>query len=189
MRATHIIRCLAIVLLALAGLAPAPALAWEDYEGGNRPYVYRFPIDESFQDPYLSELCGFPVQLSIQGGATGRFTFNRGTGLQVDTFNLHLRHTLTNLETGESEMAVEVYHDRSAWEVYPGGEYTGRVTVYQNYHYQITAPGVGPVEVSAGRTVLEVIADPVTFEWLEWEVVFESGPHHHDHELLCAALS
>ncbi len=114
MRATHIIRCLTIALLALTSLAPARALAWEDYEGGNRPHVYRFPIDETFQDGYLSELCGFPVQVSVEGGATleevREYLLSVPGGMPAE-----LSRQLRALDRWESTLPIPVPVGKIAW--------------------------------------------------------------------------
>src|SRR5688572_6010110 len=52
--------------------------------------------DDTFEDPFFSEVCGFPVEVHIQGTVAFRTTGTGGSDFS------QLRVTYTNLDTGRS---------------------------------------------------------------------------------------
>jgi len=182
------------VVAMLLGMLPGSVLAWRDDEGSNRPEVFSEPVEFTFVDEGLSDLCGAPIEVSGAGTVRTRWTWNRGLEIQYDTHTWSIRGTWTNLDTGQSLRFVQSGSDRLAFEVLANGDYTGVVTIYVSDHFMITVPGVGPVDFHAGRIVIEEVSNVIDQETFDWElvsseIVFASREAFHDEDALCDALT
>lgn len=187
---------LAIALISLLALGAGPAMAWADHEGSNRPQdIFSEPINETWEDEFLSETCGAPIEIHVEGTSRTRWTYNRGLDIQFDTHTWMVHGSWTNTETGDTVTFVDVGSDRLAFEVLPNGDYTGIVTNSISRNFMATAPGVGRVMSSGGHEItydVHEVIDQETFDWrfVSREVLFPSTREAVENlEALCDALT
>jgi hypothetical protein len=106
-------------------------------------------VDRTFIDPFLSEHCGFTVQVHIDGKVV---QFADGTEIPVRDLI-----TFTNLSTGKS-ISIRVTGPAQFTQTTEGNIRT-TVISFQGNDGQIVVPGQGVVAIQAGRVVYVLIED------------------------------
>jgi len=133
-------------------------------------------IDVTFDNEFVTEVCGFPVETHIEGRALIR---ERDT--QTDA-NLRYEVTWTNQEAGTSitmqASGVEriASTDTTITYSFSGGD-------------RIVVPGEGAVHINVGRYVVTSIRDPDTGEFTDAEVVRQGRADELSAELVCTLLA
>ena len=162
-----------IVLLSLA----VPALA-------AKPTIVRESVEDQFADPFLSEICGLDVMVSVSGHVVSHVWTDADDNFVREVFNISLRGSIS--AGGETLHFVDTGMDTST--ALEDGAV--EVRVHGNIRL-VTAPGAGPVLGSAGR--LAFVVTPVLDEEgnpiFDFEVLSETGVLAEDFEALCEALA
>jgi hypothetical protein len=150
-------------VLCVAVLAGAVTFARAD-----RPEF--FDVDDTFEEPFISELCGFPVELNVRGTLAAH----------GNAENMRFTLTYTNLETGRSVEVRRVGRTHQEEDAE-----TGTIRFTLTGARRLVIPGGGTL-ISAGRYEETISFDPEEGEVVDVE--FHGRDDSFD-ELLCELLS
>ena len=134
-------------------------------------------INDVFVDDFLSEACGFPVQVNV----TGQLITRARDGTQ-DTTAANYQTTFTNLESGMSFTART-----SGLERISSTDTT--VTYSFSGGSKAVIPGRGAVYINVGRFVETVTFDPKTGDVIDVDTVREGRADENGIEIGCALLA
>ena len=139
-----------------------------------KPEFITITVDDTLP---LGECDGFTVIEHVEGTIKLSTHLDKEGNVVMDIFRIHLRHTLTNSETGTSLRSQDVGIDKVVFHE------DGSVTVAViGIVAHIVVPGEGPVFSQLGKIV---------FDDATGQVLFVAGPHDDFADLLpalCAAL-
>lgn len=134
----RIVGALAFGAVLGVGLAPSAFAA--------KPTIERIDVDESSDDPFLTELCGVPVTLTAQGHVTIRTFEAGGTGpAEVITLNI----VLTAMSGDNTYRVRDVGADMTRVE--PDG--TAILMIISQIPFGFT--GVLKIDLETGEVILE----------------------------------
>jgi hypothetical protein len=158
-------RLLVVSLLTFLAVLPAVAA---------RPMIV--DVNEVIVDEFLTEACGFPVEISTTGTLIVRS--RDGT---VATTGANFQRTFTNLESGTSfTLRASGLDQFSSTDTGFTFSFSGGA--------RIVIPGQGAVFIDAGRTVGAVTFDPDTGEVIDNEIVRRGRADNFSVEQICALL-
>jgi hypothetical protein len=133
-------------------------------------------VNDVFEDPFLSDQCGFPVEVST----TGQLIIRSRDSME-DTTGANYKVTLTNLESGKS-ITIRTsglqrisFTDTSITFSFSGGD-------------KLVVPGQGAVFINVGRFVQTITFDPETGE-VTVDTVNVGHPDELSIEQICALLA
>jgi hypothetical protein len=159
-----------LLLIGLLAFAPVASVVADQPQ--------RIPIDDTFIDPFLSGVCGFPVQVHIQGtlivGTKGDLLTTRGADYSV---------TFTNLDTGKS---IVVRTSGLQLDELNLGEGVFNFTF--SGASRLVIPGTA-VFIDAGRTEQTITFDPVTGEIISFSFTQHGRHDTLTFEMICMLLS
>lgn len=170
-----------MLLLSLA----VPALAAQ-------PTIVRESFEDQFADPFLSEICGLDVMVSVSGHVVSHVWTDADDNFVREVFNISVRGSIS--AGGETLHFVDTGMDKStALE-----DDAVRVEVHGNIRL-LTAKGAGLVLGAAGRSafiltpLLDEEGNPVLDEFgnpvFDFELLADTGVRAEDFEALCDALA
>jgi hypothetical protein len=167
----------------VVSLAAVLVALWTNPVNADRPTFT--DVDFSATDPFLTDQCGFPVQVHIQGKLidtqVGDRFMTRGAGYSV---------TFTNLSTGQSFL-YQVSGLQQVSETIEGNIHTFTFS-FSGGGFRLITPAQGEKVINAGKTVditvVNFSTDPPTL------VSFEHAEHGNfkeflTEELICSLLS
>jgi hypothetical protein len=114
-------------------------------------------VNETFQDEFLTEICGFPVTITITGLLVTRVREGGNLAITFATTGANFRITLTG-PTGNSIVQKIAGLDELTFTA------TSITFKFSGLGTFLVIPGTGVVQISAGRFSSTVIFDPVTGE-------------------------
>jgi hypothetical protein len=153
------------LLLSLSSVAPAFAA---------KPDFFTIQVDDTI---VLAECEGFSILEHVEGRVKVSTHFDRNGNFSMEVARVHLRHTLTNSETGASLSSPDVGIDKVT--VNQDGSTTVAII---GVVARIVVPGEGLIFASVGRLV---------FDANTGETLLVAGPHDDFAdlpEILCATL-
>lgn len=133
-------------------------------------------VNDVFADPFLTDVCGFPVEVSTTGTLIVRSRDGR-----MDTTAANYQVTLTNLESGKAITVRTSGLQRISWTdtsftfSFSGGS-------------KLVVPGQGAVFIDVGRFVETVIFNPETGEVIAVETVRKGRADALSIEQVCTLL-
>lgn len=172
MNTSHLRRLLLAGLGALLALiAAAPSLAAP-------PTFTVIPVDNTFEFPYVSDACGFPVVFHEEGRVKIAEHVDRSGSLtQVIITSIQWKIAFTNPATGASIESASPLPVKITFEP-DGTELVARLGL----NFALTVPGQGLISLETGKIVLDQAG----------AIRFEAGPHpfiRGDLAPLCDALA
>lgn len=170
-------------VLSLALAAPA---------AGAQPEITREVVDETFSDPFLAEVCGFPVTVSLSGHTIVRTWLDAGDNPVRDVFTIRVHGSFSaggqTLRFTDAGMDTATYLDN-------GGV---QIALHGNLGLT-TAKGQGPILGQTGRIVftdvpvLDENGNPVLdedgFPIFEFTLLAEDGLFVEDFVAFCGAIA
>jgi hypothetical protein len=175
-----------VVLLVALFLTPSTALAAKPSTAG-KPHIVTF--DMANFDPFLSEVCGVPVEQRNVGRAIVFFDPENPdpfTGSRITI--VHATTTFTNLDTGESVVIRTALREVNRF-----GSDGETITIHferTGLLDQVVIPGQGVVFLNTGIERADVILDADTGELIDFTFVRHGHEAEGDFvELLCSALA
>lgn len=140
-------RSVALLALLAAVLLPAPAAAQE------RTAHFRFEVDRTYQDRFLTGFCGFDVFYRAQGGVNVTLSYDEGgrVAREIDTFP---SYTVTTFAPASGRSYTSAAPLVLATEYHPDGTAVATYTGLSGIAY---VPGAPPMGIVAGRLVVNAM--------------------------------
>ncbi len=165
MYASQFARLLVASLLTMLAVLPA---------GAARPTI--IDVNGVFEDAFLTEACGFPVEVST----TGKLIIRSRDGRE-DTTGANFQVTFTNLESDKS-----VTIRTSGLQRISSTDTTSTFSFFGGD--KLVVPGEGAVFINVGKFVETVTFDPETGEQISIETVRKGRVDEFSIERICTLL-
>ena len=165
MYASQFARLLVASLLTMLAVLPA---------GAAPPTI--IDVNNVFEDEFLTQACGFPVEVSV----TGKLIIRSRDGRQ-DTTGANFQVTFTNLESGQS-----VTIRTSGLQRISSTDTTFTFSFFGGD--KLVVPGEGAVFINVGKFVETVTFDPETGELISIETVRRGRADELSPERICTLL-
>lgn len=155
-----LVQCSLVVALTLVGVGGLPTSSPSAWVTAAKATPSFDEFDETFIDPYLTEICGFPVEVRFQSRLITQVQETTATTVQSIVL------TYTNLENGRSVDVRTSGQER----LYLDPESGESAYYFNGSNGRLIIPGQGAVAFQAGRHGFTVFFNAVTGEFEAEEV-------------------